>query len=82
MAFQVSPALRNAIEPSKHADMGVLLKGLRLLNQADPFIEVMFFTREHDLAADGKVHLNYQGCVKDQKVTSLTCKQIKGETGD
>lgn len=66
MVFQVSPTLKVAIEPSDPADMGALMKGLRLLNRADPFVEVTISTRgEHVLAAAGEVHL--ERCVKDLK---------------
>ncbi|XP_020201999.1 elongation factor-like GTPase 1 [Cajanus cajan] len=66
MAFQVAPTLRVAIEPSDPADVGALLKGLRLLNRADPFVEVTVSARgEHVLAAAGEVHL--ERCVKDLK---------------
>ncbi|XWS41316.1 hypothetical protein CRYUN_Cryun17cG0070900 [Craigia yunnanensis] len=66
MAFQVAPTLRVAIEPSDPADMGALMKGLRLLNRADPFVEVTVSARgEHVLAAAGEVHL--ERCIKDLK---------------
>ena len=66
MAFQVAPTLRVAIEPSDPADVGALLKGLRLLNRADPFVEVTVSGRgEHVLAAAGEVHL--ERCIKDLK---------------
>uniref|UniRef100_A0A2P2M1M1 Tr-type G domain-containing protein n=1 Tax=Rhizophora mucronata TaxID=61149 RepID=A0A2P2M1M1_RHIMU len=66
MAFQVSPTLRVAIEPSDPADMSVLMRGLRLLNHADPFVEVTVSSRgEHVLAAAGEVHL--ERCIKDLK---------------
>ncbi|XP_021300867.1 elongation factor-like GTPase 1 [Herrania umbratica] len=66
MAFQVAPTLRVAIEPADPADMGALMKGLRLLNRADPFVEVTVSSRgEHVLAAAGEVHL--ERCVKDLK---------------
>lgn len=66
MAFQVAPTLRVAIEPSDPADMGALMKGLRLLNRADPFVEVSVSGRgEHVLAAAGEVHL--ERCIKDLK---------------
>ncbi|KAK4279233.1 hypothetical protein QN277_016966 [Acacia crassicarpa] len=46
--------------------MSALLKGLRLLNRADPFVEVTVSARgEHVLAAAGEVHL--ERCVKDLK---------------
>ncbi|GMG98385.1 hypothetical protein Nepgr_000225 [Nepenthes gracilis] len=66
MMFQVSPTLKVAIEPSDPADMGALMKGLRLLNRADPFVEVTVSSRgEHVLAAAGEVHL--ERCIKDLK---------------
>ncbi|THG20728.1 elongation factor-like GTPase 1 isoform X1 [Camellia sinensis] len=66
MVFQVSPTLKVAIEPSDPADMGALMKGLRLLNRADPFVEVSVSSRgEHVLAAAGEVHL--ERCIKDLK---------------
>lgn len=66
MVFQVSPTLKVAIEPSDPADMGALMKGLRLLNHADPFVEVNVSSRgEHVLSAAGEVHL--ERCIKDLK---------------
>ncbi|KAL6986288.1 hypothetical protein U1Q18_019656 [Sarracenia purpurea var. burkii] len=66
MVFQVSPTLKVAIEPSDPADMIALMKGLRLLNHADPFVEVTVSSRgEHVLAAAGEVHL--ERCIKDLK---------------
>ncbi|KAE9604556.1 putative protein-synthesizing GTPase [Lupinus albus] len=66
LEFQVAPTLRVAIEPSDPADVGALLKGLRLLNRADPFVEVHVSARgEHVLAAAGEVHL--ERCIKDLK---------------
>ncbi|KAM3740501.1 hypothetical protein ACB098_08G103400 [Castanea mollissima] len=64
MVFQVAPTLRVAIEPSDPADMWALLKGLKLLNRADPFVEVSVSARgENVLAAAGEVHL--ERCKKD-----------------
>ncbi|XP_074289862.1 LOW QUALITY PROTEIN: uncharacterized protein LOC141615378 [Silene latifolia] len=64
LMFQVSPMLKVAIEPSDPADMGALLKGLKLLNRADPFVEVTVSSRgEHILAAAGEVHI--ERCIKD-----------------
>lgn len=66
MVFQVSPTLRVAVEPSDPADMGALMKGLRLLNRADPFVEISVSSRgENVLAAAGEVHL--ERCIKDLK---------------
>ncbi|KAL2346037.1 hypothetical protein Fmac_000037 [Flemingia macrophylla] len=66
IAFQIALTIRVAIEPSDPADVGALLKGLRLLNRADPFVEVTVSARgEHVLAVAGEVHL--ERCVKDLK---------------
>ncbi|KAF8396327.1 hypothetical protein HHK36_017942 [Tetracentron sinense] len=66
MMFQVSPTLRVAIEPSDPADMGALMRGMKLLNRADPFVEVTVSARgEQVLAAAGEVHL--ERCIKDLK---------------
>ncbi|GJU80132.1 elongation factor-like GTPase 1 [Tanacetum coccineum] len=66
MTFQVSPTLKVAIEPSAPTDMAALMEGLRLLNRADPFVEISVSARgEHVLAAAGEVHL--ERCIKDLK---------------
>ncbi|KAK8444523.1 hypothetical protein SEVIR_9G152700v4 [Setaria viridis] len=64
MMFQASPMLKVAIEPSNPADLGALVKGLKLLNRADPFVEYTVTQRgEHVLAAAGEIHL--ERCIKD-----------------
>ncbi|KAL6634211.1 hypothetical protein ACP70R_026882 [Stipagrostis hirtigluma subsp. patula] len=64
MMFQVSPMLKVAVEPSNLTDLGALVKGLNLLNQADPFVEYTVSQRgEHVLAAAGKIHLEH--CIKN-----------------
>ncbi|KAL5710905.1 hypothetical protein ACHQM5_021414 [Ranunculus cassubicifolius] len=64
MTFQVAPTLRVAIESSDPTDMGALIKGLRLLNRADPCVEVsVSATGEQLLAAAGEVHL--ERCITD-----------------
>eukprot|EP00250_Pteridium_aquilinum_P016025 c22901_g1_i1 orf=246-3464(+) len=66
MTFQAAPIMRVALEPSDPADLGPLTRGLRLLNRADPFVEVsLSATGEHVLAAAGEVHL--ERCIKDLK---------------
>eukprot|EP01018_Ginkgo_biloba_P040383 Gb_06669 [translate_table: standard] len=55
-----------AIEPSDPADMGALMRGLRLLNRADPLVEVSISgIGEQVLATAGEVHL--ERCIKDLK---------------
>ncbi|KAK3149831.1 hypothetical protein QOZ80_3AG0223570 [Eleusine coracana subsp. coracana] len=64
MMFQASPMLKVAIEPSNPSDLVALVKGLKLLNRADPFVEYNVSQRgEHVLAAAGEIHL--ERCIKD-----------------
>eukprot|EP00201_Polytomella_parva_P014391 CAMPEP_0175066456 /NCGR_PEP_ID=MMETSP0052_2-20121109/16521_1 /TAXON_ID=51329 ORGANISM="Polytomella parva, Strain SAG 63-3" /NCGR_SAMPLE_ID=MMETSP0052_2 /ASSEMBLY_ACC=CAM_ASM_000194 /LENGTH=785 /DNA_ID=CAMNT_0016333165 /DNA_START=42 /DNA_END=2396 /DNA_ORIENTATION=- len=66
MKFQAAPIVKVAVEPVAPQDMLALEKGLRLLNRADPFVEVgVLATGEHVLGAAGEVHL--ETCVKDLK---------------
>ncbi|GKD40827.1 elongation factor-like GTPase 1, partial [Tanacetum coccineum] len=79
MTFQVSPTLKVAIELSDPADMAALMKGLRHLNRADPFVEISVSARgEHVLAAAGEVHL--ERCVRILKV-QVYAKGFKTLTG-
>ncbi len=66
MNLQAAPIVRVAVEPAHPSDMARLAEGLRLLNRADPFVEVSLLeTGEHLLGAAGEVHL--ETCVKDLK---------------
>lgn len=59
-----APILRVAVEPKNPTDSQTLIKGLKLLNQADPCVEVKLQqTGEHVIVATGEVHL--QHCIKD-----------------
>lgn len=59
-----TPILRVAIEPKNPLEMNTLVNGLKLLNQADPCVEVKLQqTGEHVIIATGEVHL--QHCIKD-----------------
>lgn len=61
-----TPILRVAIEPKNPLEMSILTKGLKLLNQADPCVEVRLQdTGEHVIIATGEVHLEH--CLKDLK---------------
>ena len=58
MSFAAAPIVRVALEPVHAYDMPALVKGLQLLNQADPSVEVTIQeTGEHVLAGAGEVHL-------------------------
>ncbi|KAI5065068.1 hypothetical protein GOP47_0019763 [Adiantum capillus-veneris] len=66
MTFQAAPIMRVALEPSDPSDLGSLTRGLRLLNRADPFVEIsLSATGEHVIAAAGEVHL--ERCIRDLK---------------
>ena len=62
------PILRVAVEPQNPADMSKLIRGLKLLNQSDPNVEVKLQeTGEHVIIASGEVHL--QKCIDDLQDT-------------
>jgi ribosome assembly protein 1 len=64
MAFQAAPIVRVAVEPARPADLPRLAEGLRLLNRADPFVDVsLAASGEHVIGAAGEVHL--ETCVRD-----------------
>ncbi|XP_055900516.1 elongation factor-like GTPase 1 [Biomphalaria glabrata] len=64
MFFDTSPIVRVAVEPANACDMNALITGLKLLNQADPCVEVRVQeTGEHVIIAAGEVHL--QRCIDD-----------------
>ena len=66
MSFVAAPIVRVALEPVHACDMSALVKGLHLLNQADPSVEVTVQeTGEHVLAGAGEVHL--LRCLDDLK---------------
>ncbi|XP_028439312.1 elongation factor-like GTPase 1 [Perca flavescens] len=62
--FEATAILRVAIEPKHPSEMPKLVRGMRLLNQADPCAEVLIQeTGEHVLVTAGEVHL--QRCLDD-----------------
>lgn len=62
--FEAKPIVRVAVEPKHASEMPQLVKGMRLLNQADPCVEVLIQeTGEHVLVTAGEVHL--QRCLDD-----------------
>lgn len=53
-----APIVRVALEPEEPADLPKLVEGLRLLNQADPCVEVLVQeTGEHVILTAGELHL-------------------------
>ncbi|XP_023669673.1 elongation factor-like GTPase 1 [Paramormyrops kingsleyae] len=62
--FEATPIVRVAIEPKHPSEMSKLVRGMKLLNQADPCAEVLIQeTGEHVLVTAGEVHL--QRCLDD-----------------
>ncbi|KPM07073.1 elongation factor Tu GTP-binding domain-containing protein 1-like protein [Sarcoptes scabiei] len=58
------PILRVAVEPKNPSEMPILIEALRMLNQADPCVEVIIQeTGEHVIASTGEVHL--ERCIVD-----------------
>ncbi|KAG2182081.1 hypothetical protein INT43_007008 [Umbelopsis isabellina] len=59
-----APIVRVALEPEDLSQMDKLVRGLRLLNLADPCVEVMLQeTGEHVILTAGELHL--ERCLKD-----------------
>jgi len=57
-SVQASPIVRVAVEPANPAQMPQLVNGLRLLNRADPFVEVVVQeSGEHVIGAAGLAFL-------------------------
>ncbi|NWH78235.1 EFL1 GTPase, partial [Piaya cayana] len=64
--FEATPIVRVAVEPKHPSDMLQLVRGMKLLNQADPCVQVLIQeTGEHVLVTAGEVHL--QRCLDDLK---------------
>ncbi|XP_008479840.1 elongation factor-like GTPase 1 [Diaphorina citri] len=62
--LMATPILRVALEPVHPGDLATLVRGLRLLNQADACVEVILQeSGEHVLVTAGEVHL--QRCLDD-----------------
>jgi len=64
LSIMATPILRVAIEPVQPQDMPKLVKGLKLLNQADACVQVSVApTGEHVITTLGEVHV--EKCVHD-----------------
>ncbi|XP_016071165.1 PREDICTED: elongation factor Tu GTP-binding domain-containing protein 1 [Miniopterus natalensis] len=64
--FEATPIVRVAIEPKHPSEMPQLVKGMKLLNQADPCVQILIQeTGEHVLITAGEIHL--QRCLDDLK---------------
>eukprot|EP01133_Synstelium_polycarpum_P003418 gene3418-3883_t len=68
MMFVSSPIVKVAIEPVNLAELPKLIHGLKMLNQADPLVEVYVQeSGEHVIVASGELHL--ERCLNDLKET-------------
>ncbi|EGG17032.1 elongation factor Tu domain-containing protein [Cavenderia fasciculata] len=66
MMFVSSPIVKVAVEPENISDMPKLVQGLKMLNQADPLVEVYVQeSGEHVIVASGELHL--ERCISDLK---------------
>ncbi|KAI8979493.1 P-loop containing nucleoside triphosphate hydrolase protein [Mycotypha africana] len=64
--MDTAPIVRVALEPEDPTEMDKLVEGLRLLNQADPCVEVLLQeTGEHVILTAGELHL--ERCLRDLK---------------
>lgn len=64
LTLAAAPIVRVAIEPRHASDMPALIRGMKLLNMADPCVEVSVQeTGEHILSTAGEVHL--KKCIDD-----------------
>ncbi|ETW81849.1 hypothetical protein HETIRDRAFT_173530 [Heterobasidion irregulare TC 32-1] len=62
--LQAPPIVRVALEPAMPADMPKLIRGMKLLSQADPCVETFQQqTGEHVILTAGELHL--ERCLKD-----------------
>ncbi|KAF9288172.1 Cytoplasmic GTPase/eEF2-like protein (ribosomal biogenesis) [Mortierella alpina] len=62
--LEAAPIVRVALEPEDPSQMAQLVRGLQLLNQADPSVQVLTQeTGEHVILTSGEVHL--QRCMAD-----------------
>ncbi|OAD79326.1 hypothetical protein PHYBLDRAFT_105894 [Phycomyces blakesleeanus NRRL 1555(-)] len=64
--LEQAPIVRVALEPEDPTEMDKLVEGLRLLNQADPCVQVLLQeTGEHVILTAGELHL--ERCLRDLK---------------
>ncbi|KAJ1960593.1 Cytoplasmic GTPase/eEF2-like protein (ribosomal biogenesis) [Dipsacomyces acuminosporus] len=73
MHIETHPIVRVALEPRNPQDMGKLARGLELLNQADPCVQVSLqSTGERVLMTAGELHL--ERCLKDLRERFAQCE--------
>ncbi|RXK40834.1 ribosome assembly protein 1 [Tremella mesenterica] len=70
--LQSAPIVRVALEPDNPADMAKLVRGLKILSQADPCAEYFVQeTGEHVILTAGELHL--ERCLKDLRERFAKC---------
>ncbi|KAJ1734352.1 Cytoplasmic GTPase/eEF2-like protein (ribosomal biogenesis) [Coemansia sp. Benny D160-2] len=73
MHSETYPIVRVALEPANPQDIGKLVRGLELLNQADPCVQVISqSTGERVLVTAGELHL--ERCMKDLRERFAQCE--------
>ncbi|OCF36934.1 ribosome assembly protein 1 [Kwoniella heveanensis BCC8398] len=72
VSMQAAPIVRVALEPENPSDMPKLIRGLQILNQADPCAEYLVQeTGEHVIITAGELHL--ERCLKDLRERFARC---------
>lgn len=72
LTIMATPIFRVAVEPKNPADMKRLIKGLKLLNQADACVQILVQENgEHVLVTLGEVHL--ERCIYDLENQYAKC---------
>ncbi|RSH81559.1 Cytoplasmic GTPase/eEF2-like protein (ribosomal bioproteinsis) [Saitozyma podzolica] len=79
VSMQAAPIVRVALEPENPSDMPKLVRGLQILNQADPCAEYLVQeTGEHVILTAGELHL--ERCLKDLRERFAKCAIQQSET--
>ena len=72
------PIVRVALEPSNPADLGKMIKGMKLLEQSDPCAQYeVLESGEHVILTAGELHL--ERCLKDLRERFAKCEIQAGE---
>ncbi|KAJ2725203.1 Cytoplasmic GTPase/eEF2-like protein (ribosomal biogenesis) [Coemansia sp. Benny D115] len=78
ISLETHPIVRVALEPANPQDISKLVRGLELLNQADPCVQVILqATGEHVLVTAGELHL--ERCMKDLRERFARCEILVSE---
>ena len=78
LTFQAKPMVCVAIEPKSHFDLPKLEKGLQLLYQYDPVVEIgVDDSGQHTMTCLGELHLEL--CIKSLKEKYAKCDLVSSE---